>query len=98
MNTQKSNKRTIFLFSILILSGIAWFLTRPTEVIENETVADNQTSAVESANAIALLQKTQSINFNFNFLDTPEFLQLIDRSTPLINLPIGRENPFAPNK
>jgi len=90
-----SNKRTQLLLGVLVVCVIAWFYTKNsgTEEIAQEGVEDNSALADQ---ATVLLQRAESIKFDFSVLESKAFSSLINRNLPLLNLPVGRDNPFAP--
>ncbi len=87
-----SNKRTMFLLGALVLCVAVWFFTRPSDTVDSVLV---ETAPVADS-AIVILQKAQSIQFDFSVLNSQAFMSLVNRNLPLLNLPVGRDNPFAP--
>jgi len=90
-----NNKRTMFLLGILIICVIAWFYTKQSPVPDNGPI-DSLGGAGAADSAMVLLQKAQAIKFDFSVLDSAAFGALVNRALPLLNLPVGKDNPFAP--
>jgi hypothetical protein len=91
-----SSKRTKILLGILVLCVVAWFLTKPSSQVEidSSVVVD----AGVAASAVALLQEVQAVDFDFSLFQKQEFLQLVNRNMPFLNLPVGKSDPFAPSE
>lgn len=89
-----NNKRTFYLLGVLVILILAWFYTKQSGVDIAQDASSEDLAVVETANV--LLAKAQSIKFDFSILESKAFSSLINRDLPLLNLPVGRENPFAP--
>jgi hypothetical protein len=86
--------RTLILLGLLIfVLGVSYpILSKSTD----PTTAEEQEAAVREAET--LLAQVQAINLDFSVLQGNEFNHLKDITVPLLNLPVGRVNPFAPGK
>lgn len=90
----KSNKRTIILLVLLGLVGAAGIpiikgnLSKTAEPISEAPFATD--------GVIKVLEEIQNLELNIALLESPKFRHLYDFSLPLVNIPIGRVNPFAP--
>lgn len=88
----KSNKSVIILLAVLGVSLVFAYMTMNGDdalVVETDNV-------VIGERTIELLGKIQAVKLDFNVLQSPEFSYLKSIASPLPNLPIGRQNPFAP--
>ena len=81
----------------MVLAGSYPFLNKSSVSTSSEdTGASDQLAAVQEAEN--LLAKIQNVSLDFSILDRPEFTYLKDITTPILTLPVGRANPFAPIK
>lgn len=64
----------------------------------NNSVAGTQASGADTIGAeiITALNQIDSLKLETTIFEDPVFRQLIDKSQPLAEEPVGRENPFAP--
>ena len=93
------NKNTRNIIILTILLAVLGYVSYPLFSKQSEETAvsgEDRLAAVEVA--VTLLNKIQAISFDFGILESPEFQSLKDITTPLLNLPVGRANPFAPIK
>lgn len=74
------------LVALLLVLYKTMFVTPPLEEVTDTTAEDkiNRT-----------LNKLELMNFNLTVMQDPKFTTLKSIETPLLNLPIGRKNPFA---
>jgi hypothetical protein len=92
-------KNTRNIVILVILLAILGYVALPLFSQEDAAVVtSNEDRLAAVTEAVALLDQIQAINFDFQILETPEFKSLVDIATPLLNLPVGRSNPFAPVK
>ena len=91
----KNNRNTLILLALL---GLVLVISYPylNPKTEDTTVVENRLAAVEEA--VTLLNKVQAISLDFGVFESREFGYLNDLTLPLLNLPVGRSNPFAPTK
>ena len=86
------NKRTLILAIILVgLLIVAYkvLFTSP----DGDLFLDENITA--SARVEAVLQQVESINFNLDVKEDPNFRSLKSLEIPLISLPVGKRNPFS---
>ena len=90
-----NNRNTLLLLGLLclVLAVSYPFLAKKQD---DAAVVEERLSAVKDA--VSLLDKVQGISLDFGILKSPELTYLKDISTPLLNLPVGRANPFTPAK
>ena len=88
------NKRaailSIILLGLLILAYKVMFVSSG---VDESLLIDENIAA--SIRVESMLQQVESINFDTSIMQDPRFKSLISIETPLISLPIGRENPFS---
>lgn len=90
----KSNKRTIFLLLLLLLIGAVGY---PILRSDPEEVSMSVTSEpVISEEVNKMLNDVLAAKLDVSVLNSSELLGLNDLTLPLIGVPIGRQNPFAP--
>jgi hypothetical protein len=86
------NKRTIILSVILLgLLVVAYkviFVSPSQDPLVEENIA-------ASANAEAILQQVESINFDTSVIKDQILKSLKSIESPIILLPVGRQNPFS---
>jgi hypothetical protein len=88
----KTNNRTLYLLILLLLVGAAAYpfirnLVGEMEGTEGAPVASEQLSDI--------LGNINNIKMDISALNGPELAELVDFTLPLLNIPIGRSNPFA---
>lgn len=83
---------------LLALLGVVLIVAYPYLNPSTDEATGEQERLAAVAEAVALLEKVQSISLDFGILESSEFDYLRDETTPLLNLPVGRVNPFAPVK
>ena len=92
----KNNRNTLILLGLLVLVlAVSYPLLNKSSDTTDTTSTDQSAAVVEAQNTLA---KMQGINIDFSIFDSSEFMHLIDITSPLLNLPVGRANPFAPIK
>ncbi len=80
----------IVLLGLLVIAYKSFFIQDEIEIgIANE----NENASARVATVLASMDR---INFNKNILNDPKFATFKDFSVPMISLPIGKKNPFAP--
>jgi len=86
------NKRTsilaIILIGLLVIAYKVMFVSPDDDLV----VSENVTASVRVE---TILRQVETINFNLSIVDDLKFNSLKSIETPLISLPIGRENPFS---
>lgn len=76
------------------IAGIAWFgmtSSGPTPLLTTETTGHGPGQEL-----VETLLALRSVKLDGTIFSEPAFTQLQDYSQPIIQEPIGRENPFAP--
>jgi hypothetical protein len=97
----KNNKRTIVLLVILLaVSALGYPIIRGNKSSGGEDspavhVEPGSDSASGYQSVSQLLNSVQSISLDAKIINNPDFRDLIDFTRPLINIPIGKANPFA---
>ncbi len=90
----KKNKRTLLLLVLLIL--VAFFglpvIKKNLGTEQKALIPDTSESSLTDQ----ILTDIQNASLDVSVLQSPVFSYLRDFTLPLINLPIGRANPFAP--
>ena len=95
MKSSTTNRNTLILLILLVVAlAISYPLLNKSE--DTSGVSSDQLASVQEAENI--LAKMQNVSIDFSFFDKPEFAYLKDISSPLLTLPVGRVNPFAPIK
>jgi hypothetical protein len=90
-----NNRNTLILIGLLVLVlAIAYPLLKG----PSDTAVDPNQADPVGSEALSLLSQIQSIHMDFSVLQSREFLLLKDITQPLLSLPVGRTDPFAPTK
>ena len=93
MNFLLRHKIVILLVGIGV-AGIAWFAmtsSGPTPLLTTEIVGGGPDQEL-----VETLLALRSVKLDGTIFSEPAFTQLQDYSQPIIQEPVGRENPFAP--
>jgi len=91
MKNFKNNRTAILsliLLGLLIVAYKTLFISSDWSLPVDENIVASQ--RVES-----ILQEVENINFDTSIMGDQKFKSLKSIETPLISLPIGRENPFS---
>lgn len=88
----KTNNRTLYLLILLLLVGAAAYPIIKNLVGEKE---EAETTPIISEQANQMLSSVNNIKMDVLVLDSPELTYLVDFTLPLLNIPIGKANPFA---
>lgn len=96
MESLKQNKNSIILLVVLVL-GFVWY----TFVYKAEepliTSDQSSTSELLGQDLVSELARLKSLrNINTAFFADPAFVGLYDIEVPLVQQPLGRQNPFLP--
>lgn len=89
-----SNTIVLIIMTIVIAGGAYWYFSSgkgnepPLAVSGGENVAQAQFKA--------LVSKLQHISFRTDIFSNPNFMALVDLSTPVVPEAVGRIDPFAP--
>ena len=87
------NKRTSILAIILIgLLVVFYKVMFVSPDVDDFSANEN---IVASVRVEGILQQVETINFNLDIVEDVKFNPLKSIETPLISLPVGRENPFS---
>lgn len=90
----KKNTRTnmlVILLIAIVIFGYKFLFVEPVDEFsfqENQAVMDRVT---------VLIQSIENINFDTDVINDPKFNSLKSIDTPLINIPLGKDNPFSQN-
>jgi hypothetical protein len=91
-----NNKRTLVLLAVL---GILLAFAYPMIMSETPSGENIQADNADTAEIVVdTLQKLQAVDLNYSVLENTAFAYLKDITTPDLNLPVGRDNPFAPTR
>ncbi|MEK7635328.1 MAG: hypothetical protein AAB446_02795 [Patescibacteria group bacterium] len=85
------NKRSIILGLVLVGLLIVAYKVMLAPPSDTSSIDENATA---SARVEALLQQVENIKFDTGIIEDQKFKSLKSIETPLISLPVGRENPF----
>jgi hypothetical protein len=90
----KTNKRTLFLLVLLLLVGAVGYPMIKGNISSDILVDDN--SPLISPATEKILSDVRNTELDASILNSSELSMLNDFTLPLINIPVGRENPFIP--
>lgn len=88
------SKRTIFLIILLLIVG---FIGYP--IITSNTNPEDEaiiSTPLTSPEVKMILENMSTVSLDASIALSPEFIYLTDITLPLANIPIGKQNPFAP--
>ncbi len=90
----KNNSKTTLV--LLLVLGLVMFVAyyNSSSTSEKSGATEERLAAVQEVEV--LLAKVQAISLDFAILESREFVYLKDQTSPILNLPVGRPNPFAP--
>lgn len=84
----RTNIMIVFLIAVLII-GYRFIFMTPMDPFEDE----QNLLVIEKISMV--IKSIETVNFDTSINDNPKFKTLKSISTPLTELPIGRDNPFA---
>ena len=90
----KTNKRTLFLLLLLLLVGAVGYPIIKKNLGGDVTDTASSTPII-SEKVTKMLDEISSSDINAETLNNSELSYLIDFSLPLLNIPVGKPNPFA---
>ncbi len=90
----KKNTRTNMLVVLLIAIVIFGYKFLFVEPIDEFAFQENQATMDR---VTVLIQSIENINFDTSVINDPKFNSLESIEIPLINLPLGKTNPFSQN-
>ncbi len=93
MSNNSNNNRTTFLAMILV--GLLILAYKIMVMDANKVDIAGEENMAASARAEVLLKQVKRINFDTSVMQDPKFQSLQSIETPLMSLPIGKENPFS---
>ena len=94
MNSKIQN--LLILLGIVALVGLGYYLvTQNADSSLKNSAVDNR-GAVETAQFLQKLNELTEIKLNGDIFGDPRFTTLVDNSEPVLEVPKGRANPFAP--
>lgn len=88
----------VMLVAFIIYSFVSGGNTQEEELLTSTNANQNQTtqSRIVGSEIISALNQIQTLNLSRDIFDDPVFGSLIDRSEPIPEEPVGKNNPFAP--
>ncbi len=93
MSSSLQNLLIVAGVGILLALGYYLFAQKDTSTLQNAEV--NNMIAAESAVFLRKLKELESIAVDQSFFSDPRFLQLIDVSTSIVPMEVGKPNPFV---
>jgi hypothetical protein len=87
------NKRTVILSVILL--GLLMLAYKVIFMSSNDTLVEENIAATETVMAIS--QQVEAINFDTSVIKNQALKSLKSIEAPLIQLPVGKRNPFSPS-
>lgn len=93
----KINSNTVFLTigAIVVIGGIWYFFFNGTSGTPDQALSASSNNPAQTQFA-TLVSQLQPITFNTNIFQDPNFMALVDLSTPVTPESAGRLDPFAP--
>lgn len=91
-------KNATVIIGLIVIAGLGYYLFLMQQD-ENVTLESQNTvgeARLASARFIRELNAIQSLEISTNLFSDPRFRSLVDFSRPVLPLPVGRDNPFAP--
>ena len=100
MKTQHGSKKSILIIiAIVVLALIAYFYfsgNSSTNTQSNLTETQSANTAVVGARVLNLLRQIKSLKIDTSLFTDRAYLNLLDYSVEIPEVPVGRPNPFAP--
>lgn len=91
-----SHTTAIVIGFLAIAGGLWYFFSSPSEPTQEPLTAQGLNPA--QTKFATLVSQLQPIHFDTAIFDDPNFLALVDLTTPVTPEPTGRPDPFAPLK
>ena len=101
----KTLKISLIIGAIIVIGALFFYFYQPNFTEDNllvgvdgEVLENDPEGITEAENFfISQINQLQNISLdNINVLSSPEFMSLEDNTVELPELPVGRDNPFAP--
>jgi hypothetical protein len=90
----KTNTILIIVTAIIAVAGAYWYYFARTGNEPSLTASDTENIAMVRFQTLA--SELESISFDTRIFSEPNFMALIDLTTPIIPETVGRTDPFAP--
>jgi len=90
----KSSTVLFIIVTLILAAGVYWYVSTGTGNESPLTATGSQTSAQTQFQS--LVSQLQPISFNTAIFEEPNFLALVDLTTPITPESSGRLDPFAP--
>lgn len=97
--TASSSKSLIGIIVLVIVGALVYFFYIGNKAPDVDSLLDSQATpdaTAASSRILALLNQISSLKIDTSLFNDPAYQSLVDYSVPIPEIPVGRNNPFAP--